>query len=194
MADRPDILASDAEREHTAVALRDAAGEGRLTLEDLVARLDLAYGARTRGDLVRVTADLPAGVSAATMDRPRPRSRWILAVMSGASRRGRWRPAARTRAVAVMGGCTLDLRQAELTGERLHIDAVSIMGGIDIVVPEGVEVHVSGISIMGGKDVKVADVPPRLGAPLIDVRALTVMGGVSVRSRRERHPPQLSSG
>jgi hypothetical protein len=55
-----DVRASDAERERVAAALRDHAGEGRLDPEELDKRLDLAYAARTRGDLVPLLDDLPS--------------------------------------------------------------------------------------------------------------------------------------
>lgn len=190
--DLPDVLASDGEREHVAAVLRDAAGEGRLTVEDLTARLEQAYSARTRGELARLTQDLPAtpAVPAQTLPAPaKRRSRWVVAVMSGASRKGRWRPGERCTAVAIMGGCELDLRQAEITGPTVTITAVSIMGGIDIIVPEGVEVNVGGLAIMGGKDVKVADVPVQPGGPTINVRAFALMGGVSVKTKRPKLPP-----
>ena len=58
------------------------------------------------------------------------------------------------KVVAIMGGCHLDLRQAEITGPELSITAVAIMGGIRIDVPEGIEVELTGLPIMGGKDLK----------------------------------------
>jgi class 3 adenylate cyclase len=82
-----------------------------------------------------------------------------------------------------MGGCTLDLRDAEIQGTRLDITAVSIMGGVKIVVPEGVEVDLGGVSIMGGKHLRIRDMPTRLGTPVIHVRAVSFMGGVEVASR-----------
>jgi len=59
-AEPPDLRASDAERERTALALRDAAAEGRLTLEELADRLDHALTATTRSELEPLTRDLPA--------------------------------------------------------------------------------------------------------------------------------------
>ena len=58
----PDVLASDAEREHVAERLRAAAGEGRLTTEELSERLGLVYAARTHGELEAVTSGLPVAV------------------------------------------------------------------------------------------------------------------------------------
>jgi hypothetical protein len=64
-----DVLASDAERDRVAEALRTHAAAGRLDADELEQRLEQAYGARVRADLVPVVADLPAPV------RPAPRER-----------------------------------------------------------------------------------------------------------------------
>jgi class 3 adenylate cyclase len=189
----PLVLASDAERDRVALVLRDAAGEGRLTLEELSERLGWVYESRTSTELEVITRDLPEHAAASGAPQ-RKRRRWVVAVMSGARRKGRWRPDERCVALAVMGGCKLDLRDAEIQGERLDITAVSIMGGVKIVVPEGIEVDVGGVSIMGGKHVKVRDLPPRPGTPVIHVRVLSLMGGVEVASRPSRLAKRLREG
>jgi Domain of unknown function (DUF1707) len=56
----PTQLASDADREVVAGRLRTASAEGRLDPDELEQRVAAAYGARTVGDLARLTADLPA--------------------------------------------------------------------------------------------------------------------------------------
>ncbi|PSL57624.1 uncharacterized protein DUF1707 [Saccharothrix carnea] len=52
--------ASDTDRELTAARLRDAVGEGRLTLAEADHRITAAYAAVHRHDLDVLTADLPA--------------------------------------------------------------------------------------------------------------------------------------
>jgi hypothetical protein len=59
MARRSTVRASDADREHVADRLRQAAGEGRLLAEELEERLTRALRARTYGDLDPLVADLP---------------------------------------------------------------------------------------------------------------------------------------
>lgn len=59
MARRSALRASDADREHTAERLRDAAAEGRLLAEELEHRLGTAFSARTYAELDSVVADLP---------------------------------------------------------------------------------------------------------------------------------------
>ena len=52
--------ASDADRDHTAARLRDAVGEGRLTLAEGEDRMAAAYAAVHHHELAPLTADLPA--------------------------------------------------------------------------------------------------------------------------------------
>jgi hypothetical protein len=54
-----DLLASDADRDAVAELLSSALAEGRLTGAEHSERVRAAYGARTRGDLDSLTADLP---------------------------------------------------------------------------------------------------------------------------------------
>ena len=78
------------ERDRAAERLREDLVEGRLTLEEFSSRLDLVYRAETAADLAAVAADLPA-------PRPpaRPASKWVVAVMGGSDKKGRWRVAER---------------------------------------------------------------------------------------------------
>jgi hypothetical protein len=54
------IRASDADREHVAERLREAAAEGRLLADELEDRLGAAFKARTYGELDRLVVDLPS--------------------------------------------------------------------------------------------------------------------------------------
>lgn len=183
----PSLRASDAEREAAVVRLREAAGEGRLTFEELAERTELAYAARTDAELERLAHDLPAtapAVARAEVGAPAgERADWVLAVMGASERKGRWRVRNRTQAIALMGGVDLDLRQAELPVGDVTITAWAIMGGIDVRVPEGVRVELGGFALMGGNVSKGAAEPPPPGAPVVTVRAYSLMGGVNVRRR-----------
>jgi len=58
-SERPEIRASDAERERIVTYLRDKAAEGRLTADELDERVGRAYVALTLGELQRLVRDLP---------------------------------------------------------------------------------------------------------------------------------------
>jgi hypothetical protein len=181
----PAVLASDAERERAVELLRSSSVDGRLTLEEFGQRMGAAYEARTREQLDELTRDLPTESSPAAVPARRGRSaKWIVAVMSGANRRGRFRLGTQTNVITVMGGANIDLRQAELDGPDVTITVFSVMGGSNLIVPEGIDVDLSGISIMGGKNYRRGRQPLPPGAPVVRVRAFTVMGGVSVVTKR----------
>jgi Domain of unknown function (DUF1707)/Cell wall-active antibiotics response 4TMS YvqF len=187
MSETPELRVSDADREAVVVRLREAGGEGRLTFEELAERVERAVAARTSSELDAVTADLPPARPGALV--PRKERGWVVAVMGGAERKGRWRPARRTNVVVVMAGAALDLRHAEIEGGEIVINAVSIMGGIDVIVPDGVEVELSGFALMGG-NAGPKDTPAMpSGAPIVHVRAYSLMGGIGVvrKTRNHRH-------
>jgi hypothetical protein len=180
----PALRASDVERERTVELLRRHSVDGRLTLEEFAQRMGAAYEARTRDELDELTLDLPTEPPAAPVHRSKP-ARWMVAVMGGADRRGRFRLGPRTNVVAVMGGANIDLRQAELEEPDATITVVSVMGGANIVVPEGVDVELTGFSLMGGRGHRPGKQPLPPGAPLVRVRAFSIMGGVSVVTKRD---------
>ena len=129
-------------------------------------------------------------VPVTTVDRPRKRTKRVLGIMCGSFRKGRWRPAERVTTVAFWGGAHLDFRGAEWDGPAVHVTAVAIMGGIEIIVPEGVRVEVQGVPIMGGVDRRIRDVPVVPGTPVVRVKAVAFWGGVCVRSKPARDEDQ----
>jgi hypothetical protein len=183
--EKPAIRASDDEREAVVTRLRTAAGEGRLTLDELADRLDRALSAVTQADLEPLATDLPKQPApSATQAR-----RWIVGIMGGGDHRGRWRIAARCTVVNLMGGADLDLTDAVVDGSETEIRVFSLMGGSDIVVPDGVQVELSGFAFMGGNDLRLegrAQPPP--GAPVVRVRAYSVMGGTDVKLSSTARP------
>jgi len=190
-ADRGRMRVSDADREQAANVLREAAGQGRISMDELDERLELAYAAKTYADLAAVTHDLPqAGTAlsqagaAPVADRigGTPRNKFSIAIMSGARRMGSWVVPRQYVAVAVMGGVELDLREARFSEPEVTIQAYTLMGGIQITVPEDIEVDVSGIAFMGGFDHNASGtgVP---GAPRVKVVGFAMMGGVEVRRK-----------
>ena len=188
---------ADADRDRTVTLLREHVVEGRLTLDEFSERMGAALEAKTRGDLEAVMADLPAPSSAptatpVTTGSPRKASRWHIAVMSGHSTRGRWRIGGKTKAVAIMGGCDMDLRRAEIEGPEVEITAFTFWGGINVIVPEGFDVELRGFSFMGGRSLRLRDVPIVPGSPRIIVRGFAIMGGIEVKSRPNRSSKQLS--
>jgi Cell wall-active antibiotics response 4TMS YvqF len=103
--------------------------------------------------------------------------------MSGSDRKGVWRVGEGHWAIAVMGGCKIDLRQAVISSPVTTINAVAFWGGIEVYVPEGVEVELEGIAIMAGNEYKHVGPPPPPGAPVVRINAYACMAGVTVSDR-----------
>jgi hypothetical protein len=180
MSDLPEVLASDAERERAVSTLRDAAAEGRLTLEEFAGRIDRAYAGRTRAELAQLTRDLPAAEPAPHAAPPRARRRWVVAVMGNTVRRGRWRVGEHTSSITLMGNATIDLREATLAGPEVRITLLCAMGNVHVVVPDGVEVDLGAIALLGNK-VDRRRGAPRPGAPVVRVDGLVLMGNLTIR-------------
>lgn len=176
---------SDADRMQAVELLRHHCGEGILTLDEFGDRVTLVYDSRTRAELEDVLSDLPQQETDVPEKRRRRVTRWAVAVMGGHSPKGRIRLADTTNVVAVMGGCELDLRNAEIDGDEVVINCFSLMGGIEIIVPEGISVDFSALPLLGGTECTInPDVPIIPGSPRVIVRALAIMGGVEVISRK----------
>jgi hypothetical protein len=80
--ERPDIRASDGERERVVSYLRDKTAEGRLTHDELDERVGRAYAAVTRGELHRLVRDLPDPPFRTPVHR-RPRRGVVIAGVAG---------------------------------------------------------------------------------------------------------------
>ncbi|MFF7865963.1 DUF1707 domain-containing protein [Streptomyces qaidamensis] len=199
----PDLRASDADRERVAEILRDALAEGRLDMAEFEERLDATYQARTYGELAPITRDLPAaGVSVPAVSLTKDpaagpdwsgritggegSSTWAVAVMSGFQRKGRWTMPRRFTCFAFWGGGEIDLREANFADREVEVNAVAIMGGVDVIVPPGVEVVVRGIGVMGGFDHREEGVPGEPGAPRVVVTGFAFWGGVGVQRKLTR--------
>jgi hypothetical protein len=190
----PALRASDVDRERTADGLRQAAADGRLTMEELDERLTSAYAARTRDELAELTADVivPGDEAVTAPERRLPvrpgegGTRWLFSVMGGVDRKGRWRVAEHLRLVNFMGGSEIDLNDAELSAQHTDVLVFSLMGGSTLWVPEGLNVEVSEFAFMGGNGVDLRDSRSDPEGPLLRVRLISIMGGTDIKRGRKR--------
>jgi hypothetical protein len=176
------LRVSDAERDVTLKILNDNAAVGRLTLDELEERAGQAMTAKTRGELAVLTSDLPAEGAARPVQAPAAGKpvRWLVAIMGGGHRRGRFRAVGRINAIGIMGGDEIDLREAEIEGGELTLNLFSLMGGANVYVPDTIEVDLGGFSIMGGNEVRGYDRIPRPGAPVVRINGFALMGGATI--------------
>jgi len=185
------LRASDADRERVAEMLRQAAGDGRLTMDELDERLDAVYAAKTYAELAPITRDLPGSGVPAPATTPadgvrlyggEPTSHGAVAILGGFTRKGDWVVPRDFNVFCLMGGGEIDLRDARFSEREVSIHVVAIMGGCEITVPQDATVRVTGIGIMGAFDHSIPG-PDNPGGPVITINGLALMGGVDVKRK-----------
>jgi hypothetical protein len=168
-----DMRASHGDRDQVVEILRDAAGDGRLTVEELDERVEAALGARTMGELARLTRDLP--VSPEPSD-PGRRSKDVVEInqrFGTLHRSGEWEVPRRLELKMAGGDVKLDFTDAVLRQDTLdlHVD-IGAAGNLILVVRPGVVVDTDGLKVRG--DVKVR--APNSGADGPVVLRVTATG------------------
>jgi hypothetical protein len=183
---QPELRVSHAERDQVVEQLRDAAGDGRLTADELDERVEAALGARTGSDLAVLTADLPSrpGVQAKNLIKIDQRFGTV-------TRDGPWVVPERMVIRAKAGDVKLDFTSAVITKDTLKID-VDMGFGADllIVTRPGVVVLTDDLTVRMG-DVKVKQPAGGRDVPVVLRVELTGRvrgGGITAR------PPRRSFG
>lgn len=195
LPDRPpssDLPALAEEREKAVKRLSAHFAADHLEISELERRLDLVYGAATRAELTELVSDLPAlSVDVDADEAPSVRvepwrsvakTQTMVAVMGGAERKGQWTPPRHMNVVAVMGGGSLDFREAIFGEPVTEVTIVVFMGGVEIIVPPGVRVESNGFALMGGFE-QVGQETAAPDAPLVKVNGFACMGAVEMKVR-----------
>ncbi len=144
----PEMRASHADRDRVVEVLRVAAGDGRLTSDELDQRVEAALSARTVGELAGLTADLPAvsvsagGVVAEVKDVLRIDQRW-----SPVRREGRWVVPRRLELFAEWCEVTLDFTQAVITHDTLRIDLDMEGKTLTLITGPGIVVDTDALAL-----------------------------------------------
>ena len=198
------LRASHEDRDRVIDQLRIAAGDGRLTAEELDQRLEVAFSARTYGELAVVTADLPAGSSAPLAPVPAKDLVKIECRSGNVSRDGRWIVPRRMEVRVKSGNVKLDFTQAVLAHQSIQIDADVRSGNLVIITKPGIAIDTDNLEVRSG-NVKVKapwghDVPGTLAISMSGrVRSGNVVARPPRRTfwqwlRRAPRPYPLTAG
>ncbi|MFG2372487.1 DUF1707 domain-containing protein [Streptomyces sp. NPDC048504] len=143
------LRASHADRDRVVDVLTGAAGDGRLTADELDERVEAALTARTMGELAVLTADLPAvagAVAAEVRDVVR------IEQHGGSAHRGEgWVVPRRLEIQSHLGDVTLDFTQAVITQGVLRIDLDMHLGALRLLIPPGIVVDTDSLVFSYGK-------------------------------------------
>ncbi len=184
---RPELRASHADRDRVVEELRVAAGDGRLTAEELDERLEVALTARTYRELAVLTADLPAAAGQAVrIAGAKPKDLMRIQRRGGGVRQvGSWVVPKRMELQVVGGSVRLDFTEAVITDPTVQIDAHVRGGRLLIITRPGILVDATEVAMVGGH---VAVSPVRgVDAPVV----LTVEVSGEIRGGNVRvRPPR----
>lgn len=187
-------------RQATIDALCEHFANDVMTVEEFERRIDVAHRATSLDELNGLLRDLPGGSAPALSDgatgasvAPRysvtsaanvKERELVVAVLGGSSRKGRWAPARSNLAIAVCGGAELDFREAAMGPGVTDLRVFALWGGVEIIVPPGLNVESHGIALLGGFEQSGDTLHhPDPSAPTLRISGVAVMGGVDVKVR-----------
>ncbi|MGH3095173.1 MAG: DUF1707 SHOCT-like domain-containing protein [Streptosporangiales bacterium] len=179
----PAVRASDADRNHAADVLRDAAGDGRLDFDELGERLEQVYAAKTHAELAPILADLATVERSSRVDvEP-----LVLETRGGTVKQnGYWMVPRHITARSRSGNVTIDFTEADCAHSEVLVEAGTRSGNVTIILPRGWAVRIEAAQAgMGNVKNKATD-PPLPGKPLVRVRGTVRSGNIKVRYPRGR--------
>lgn len=188
------LVALHRERDQAIEGLSEAFSRDLLDVDEFERRISQAHKATSADEIATLTRDLvprdstslvkTAPVQATALAEHRPKSRNVIAIVSGATRSGQWRVPEKLRVTAVMGGVELDFREAAFSPGLTTVSIFAAMGGVEIIVPPGLAVDCDGTAILGGFDsMDRAPVIPDPEAPLLRIKGTVVLGGFEISTR-----------
>ncbi len=165
---RPDMRASDADRDQAAATLGGALAVGRLTSTEYAERLDAVYAARTMGELAPLTRDLPAEEGGAAGGGVAAAERAVVSArFSKLIRSGRWVAGRRTRLTVRFGALIINLADAVLPGREVTVEIDAFCGKLIIVVPPGAHVVDEGGALFAKRAIYGRDPGDTTDGPVI---------------------------
>lgn len=183
------------ERDEAIEVLREAAGDGRITVEELDERMEKIQAARFPIDLDEVLSDLTTNLPS---DRFRPGSALTRLSPAGQDlaasaplvlkaswenelRRGRWQVPPYIRSHPAGANIELNFLEVDTDLEVIDVEVVAGMGSVIVVVPDDWAVNVDALSKSWGSVKSVVNAIPAGRKPTIRVSGSIGMGSFRAR-------------
>lgn len=175
------LRASYEDRDRVVEVLRVAAGDGRLTAEELDERVGAALAARTLGELAVLTADLPPDEGAVEAKDVVRICQQGTSVLRGEG----WVVPRRLEVESEWGDVTLDFTRAVITHDTLLVDLDMRGGTLTLVTRPGVVVDTDELELGYAKVKSKAAAAPGVPADLrVRISGRMSFGRVVTRSAR----------
>ena len=186
------------ERDEAIEVLREAAGDGRITVDELDERMETVQAAKFPIDLDEVLADLttelpsdrfrPTSAIAPVLGRPQAtpgHDRFdplvIKAGWESEIRRARWAVPPFIRCEPSMSNIELNFLEVDTDLTSIDVEIVAGMGSVTVVIPEDWAVNVDALSKTWGSVRSVVNAVPTTRRPLIRVGGSIGMGSFKAR-------------
>ena len=186
------------ERDDAIEVLREAAGDGRITVAELDERMDRVQAAKFPVDLDEVLSDLitelpsdrfrPASAISAVDGRARPVAGWdrfdplvIRAGWESEVRRAKWAVPPFVRVEPAMSNIELNFLEVDTDLEVIDVEIVAGMGAVIVVIPEDWAVNVDQLSKTWGSVRSGVNAVPAAHRPLVRVGGSIGMGSFRAR-------------
>lgn len=82
---------------------------------------------------------------------------------------------------AIIGGAEIDLRDAVIM-DGASLDLTTVLGGVEMKVPDNVQVEISGMPILGGWEDKTRVRREKEEVSVLKINCLAILGGVEIRN------------
>ncbi len=185
----------EALRQQLVERLTEAYANDEIELEEFEVRVERAEGSADQASLEEQLADLGGASAASTALTPGtstalvlveevPEKRSLVTVFGSVTRNKRWTVPRRLRVVSIFGGTDLDFREARLAPGVTEIHVVSVMAGVQVLVPPDLPVEVDGTGILGAFE-ETGDVLDAGAASACRLRitGFALLSGVAVEQR-----------
>ncbi|WP_181274638.1 DUF1707 SHOCT-like domain-containing protein [Brevibacterium oceani] len=186
------------ERDEAIEVLREAAGDGRITVDELDERMEKVHAAKFPIDLDEVLADLTTELPS---DRFRPTSAIAPAADRGQAiqghnlldplvikagwesevRRARWAVPPYIRCEPSMSNIELNFLEVDTDLQTIDVEIVAGMGSVTVVIPDDWAVNVDELSKSWGSVKSVVNAVPTGRKPIVRVGGSIGMGSFKAR-------------
>ncbi|MDC7241817.1 MAG: DUF1707 domain-containing protein [Spirochaetales bacterium] len=173
--------------------LQWAYAHGHITIESLENRLNELHAAEDKLKIIELVKDLPAPESTDSGRAEQTggiyhqgsgkKKEEYISILGSNSRRGAWDVPEKIDVFAFLGSQELDFTEARFPRKSVKIDAFTLMGSLDLKVPQGIRVTTRGVPILGSIDNRVESTAE---GPEIIIEGAAVLGSITAKNPKSR--------
>ncbi len=185
----------DAVREEVIDQLIMNYSHGELSLEAFESRLDIAMESNDQEIISELARDLPLSIDESYQQKKNnalgthqhhgdaKELDKLINVLSSSKRDGQWNVPQHIVLTNVLGSDVLDFTQARFTSSHVKITILSVLGSVNINVPEDVNIH-TNVNCIASSIAKNTHVEFDANAPTISVEGKFILSSLNIKVKR----------